>query len=198
MSVSKLIRHFEALGRVPVSMTEVVAEFRRSLLTSGLQVKGVDLPANVLRGTHFHYHHEPHPNSIVMPGSMALVVYSTQQDLKWQRLVCCKELIHVLDSPVVQTKDEKDIIKLGSKLADKSRHYEGASDLQWFFDDLAKYHALAILFPFSLREAIMDAYLAKHIDDAALSDVVQIPEEFVKMVMSDQWKLLRETILLTE
>ncbi len=196
MSVSQLIRHFEALGRIPVPMQEVVDAFRKSLLDSGLQVKGVNLPANVLRGTHYRYHHEPSSGSAVMPGKMAMVIYSVQQDLGWQRLVCCKELIHVLDSSVVRTETKDDVIQLGHKLTEKDRRYKESGDLQWFFDDIAKYQAVAMLFPFGLREEVMGAYTAKRISDEMLAEAVQIPEEYVRTVMSDHWKLLRESILL--
>ena len=198
MSVSKLIRHFEGLGKIPVPMNEVVGEFRKKVLTSGLAVKGVNLPANVLRGTHYGYHHEPSEGSIVMPGRMIMVIYSTQQPLRWQRLVCCKELVHVLDSAVVRTSQPHEVVQLGEKLADKSRRYTGSDDLQWFFDDLAIYKALAILFPFGLREEIMGAYIAKRVDDEMLAEAVQLPVEYVRPVMSERWQLLRETILLQD
>ncbi|WP_141694088.1 hypothetical protein [Rhizobium lusitanum] len=199
MSINKLIRHFEALGRIPVSMTEVIDEFRRSILDAGLRVKGVDLPANVLRGTHYRYHHGPSSDeSAILPGPIAMVIYSVQQPLGWQRLVCCKELIHVLDSPAVRTNKKSEVIQLGDKLTDKTRHFKGTADLQWFFDDLAIYQALAMLFPFSLREEIMGAYVAGKVTDEMLAEAAQIPVEYVRTVMSDGWKLLRESILLSD
>lgn len=199
VSIPNLIRHFEALGRIPVSMNDVIDEFRRSILDAGLRVKAVNLPANVLRGTHYRYHHEPSsPESALLAGPIAMVIYSSQQPLEWQRLVCCKELIHVLDSPAVRTSGKSEVIQLGDKLTDKTRHYQGAADLQWFFDDLAIYQALAMLFPFSLREEIMGAYNAGKVTDEMLAEAVQIPVKYVRTVMSDGWKLLRESILLSD
>ncbi|SCB33881.1 hypothetical protein GA0061101_10810 [Rhizobium lusitanum] len=127
-----------------------------------------------------------------------MVIYSVQQPLGWQRLVCCKELIHVLDSPAVRTNKKSEVIQLGDKLTDKTRHFKGTADLQWFFDDLAIYQALAMLFPFSLREEIMGAYVAGKVTDEMLAEAAQIPVEYVRTVMSDGWKLLRESILLSD
>lgn len=136
--------------------------------------------------------------SAIMPGPVAMVIYSIQQPLEWQRLVCCKELIHVLDSSPVRTSRPEEVQLLGQKLADKTRKFREANDLQWFFDDVAKFQALAILFPFSLREEVLGAYQAKKITDEMLAEATQIPVEYVETVMSDRWKLLRETILLPD
>lgn len=195
VSVSKIIHHFEALGRIPVPMESVVAEFRKYILDSGLRVKGVNLPANILRGTHYRYTHEPTPGSALGPAKMAMAVYSLQQSEAWQRLVCCKELIHILDSSAVTTRTPEDVTRLAEKLADKSQKFGGADDLQWLFDEMAQYQALAILFPFSLREEVMDVYKAGKLSAAKLAAAVQLEEEHVILVMSDRWKLLRETLL---
>lgn len=40
LSISPIIRHFEALGRIPVPMVDVTEEFRKKILHAGLRIQG--------------------------------------------------------------------------------------------------------------------------------------------------------------
>jgi len=102
----------------------------------------------------------------------------------------------LFDGAPVRTESKEDVVRLGQKITGQgqveklSPHY-----LQWFFDELAKYQALAIMFPFSLREEVNGSYAAGKVTDDMLAEALSIPVEYVRIVMHDAWKALRESIL---
>jgi len=196
MSIAKIIRHFEAIGRVPVSVADVLKQVQAVVLDEVVEVRALDRSADKIRGFHYRYHNQPHADSALMPESIAVAAYSIQQPLGWQRLVCCKELIHIFDREPICTSSKEEVVRLGQKLTGES-HFEkvDGENIQWFFDEIAKYQALAILFPFGLREELLAIKPPEKHDLAAISDVVQLPIEMVYTVMSDKWPLLREGIL---
>jgi len=191
MSISPLVRHFEGLGKVPIQLPDVVAEFRRRLPNSTIRVTGVNLPFSVLRGAHYNYVHTPHKDGTLLPVDVTQIIYSVQQPIEWQKLVVCKELIHVFDDTGIETDQPDEVIELVKKLSGELPKTIKSGGLQWFFDELAQYQAMAILFPFGLREAIN----GKKADPEAIAKKLELPIEAVNFVMADAWKTLRDTIL---
>lgn len=196
MSVAKIIRHFEGLGRLPIELSEVVQQVQSYVLDDKIEVHAVDMPTHNLRGFHLRREEAPHSDSAMMPRFISVAAYSINQPVEWQRLVCCKELIHCLDRDPIKTRKRDDVVRLGKQLCEEDGSTPYASmDLQAFFDGLAKYQALAILFPFGLREELLDAYDAGKVSLEQIAGWVQLPVEYVRVVMTKQWALLRESIL---
>lgn len=196
MSIAKIIRHFEGIGKVPISLEDVLKQIKTVVLDEKVEIKGVDEPADVLRGFHYRYYVPPHPDSALMPERVAVAAYSLQQPLAWQRLVCCKELIHIFDREPICTSSREQVVRLGQKIAggDKFEEVNG-ENIQSFFDELAKYQALAILFPFGLREEIIGLYQRHELSVERISEWVQLPPEMTRIVLSEGWLLLRESLL---
>lgn len=194
LSVPRLIRHFEGLGRVPVDVADVLAQVRKMLPGEMIEVEGVDLPANQLRGAHYRYFIDPLEGSALGPQSVTKVLYSTRMDQGYQRLVAVKELIHVFDVDPARTRGREEVVRLGQKLC-KFDHKISNGGLQAFFDELAKFQALAILFPFGLREEVMDKYSAGAVTAAQLGSQLGIPQYYAEVVMQELWEPLRESLL---
>lgn len=196
MSLSKIMRHFEGLGRVPVELPEVIAQFQGSGLLETIVIRGLDKPADTLRGVHYRYSEPPMAGSALMDKRYVIIPYSTQQSLQWQRLVICKELVHLYDPPPVTTKARDEILQLGKKLAaPKVQLSATGNGIQHFFDMLAKWRAMAIMFPYGLHEEMMPRYLAGKVTAQQIADMVHLPVEYVEPILTDGWKELRESIL---
>ena len=69
---------------------------------------------------------------------------SLQQSLEWQKFVCCKEPIHVFDWEPICTSSREHVVRLAQKIAGGKFERPNGENIQWFFDELAKYRALAI------------------------------------------------------
>ena len=82
-----------------------------------------------------------------------LIVYSSKLSLDWQRLVCAKELIHVMDGKEEKTETAEELEGLIEKLIGPlSTEDFGLADLMAGKGKLAVYQALAVLFPDSARD----------------------------------------------
>jgi hypothetical protein len=60
---------------------------------------------------------------------------------------------------------------------------------------LAKWWALAILFPFGSREELLAKRPAEEWDCSVIAMEVEIPESYVHVVLTPQWVSLREDII---
>ena len=103
MTVKDVIREFEKQPRLHIRVRAV-----RDYMVSGkLAVKdrimfyGVELDTDVTRGL-LHEYIEP-AQGIISAGPCADIYYDRRQPIEWQRLVCCKELLHILDPDQYKT-----------------------------------------------------------------------------------------------
>jgi hypothetical protein len=196
MSLGQVIRHFEALGRVPVELPEVISEFRRIVIDERIDVHGLDISPDYLKGAHFRFRRPALPGSALVDEPIVKVMYSTQLDIGQQRLVCCKELIHVFDREPLLTNRVEEVVRLGHELANGKGKFSPKNDIKTTFDLLAKWQATAILFPFSLYETYLPAFQAGKVTIDQVAEWTQLPTDLVAVVMTDEWKALRESVLL--
>jgi hypothetical protein len=70
-----------------------------------------------------------------------------------------------------------------------------ANEVAVFFDLLARWHAMAILFPFGLWEELRPKLRAGKVDLATVSKWVELPPTLVEVVLMEQWKMIREGVL---
>ncbi len=196
MSIGRVVRHFEASGKLPVDILEVLEQVRSHVPDERIRLKSVNVDPTRLRGGCWRYRYKIDDGSILMPIQCSTIVYSAQMDLRWQRLVACKELIHVLDPDPITTSKMEDVVHLAETLASATGPVRpAANNLQTFFDQLAKWQATTILFPFGFREEILPYVADGRVDVATLSEWTQLPTECVQVVLSDAWEPLREVVL---
>ncbi|WP_367354087.1 hypothetical protein [Agrobacterium pusense] len=196
MSIVKIIRHFEGLGRSPVQIPDVFKQIQSVVLDEKVEIHGYDRHFSKLRGLHYRYYKPAHPNSALMPERVAVAAYSLEQPNDWQRLVCCKELVHIFDREPIKTSSKVEVIRLGHHVGGNIK-FDNVDDnnIQSFFDEVAKYQALAILFPFGMREDILATGVT--LDQTLFHKVaaqVEVPVEYVQMVLGDVWPLMHTNI----
>ncbi len=194
MSIGKIVRHFEGLGKVPVDIKDVLALVRSMVTTVEIRVRRVDVDLNKLKGNCYRYQIDD--AAVLVPRQIAMIVYNKRLDPFDQRLVCCKELVHLVDPDPIMTSKKDQVVHLAENVIKKPKP-AGVNiplkDLQVFYDLLAKWHALAILFPFGLYEELKPK--AVTLDYDKLSKEVELPREYVEFMMTDEWAAMRETIL---
>lgn len=193
MSVSRIVRHFEGVGKIPVELPDVLEQVKRFLPHEEIEIRGVDVPVNRLRGQIYRYKKTPEDGSALTDTRCSLIQYSTRLPVFMQRLVACKELLHALDSDPILTSDMKKLLNLAQHVAErKFPNPSNGNSVDVFIDELTKYKAIAVLFPYSFREFCEDVNC---LDSSAISKIVEIPEEYVKLVLSPHWPVLRQTFL---
>ena len=109
-------------------------------------------------------------------------------------MVCCKEIVHVLDRQEGKTNKADDVLALVDKLLGplSSEDY-GMADLMAATDRLALYQALAILFPSAAREIALNKIKEKTIVEIA--EWASIPEPLIRFALDPDWPQLREQLL---
>jgi hypothetical protein len=201
MSIGRVVRHFEGIGKVPIDLKDVVALVRQLVPGETIRVRGVNVDPARLMGTCYRYAIDD--SKILVPRQVSYVVYNNRLDPYLQRLVCCKELVHVLDpDPILTTTKEKVVNLLERVLKNVQVNHaipnKDANVFAALFDQLAKWHAMAILFPFGLWEELEPRLDEISLDDkeiAKIADWVELPIDHVGAVLIPDWRAVRENLL---
>jgi hypothetical protein len=193
MSLLRVLKHFESVQELPIEIPEI----RDVILAMGFQDSIVFVPCQKmdpakLRGAFYQY--TTHPGIYAAPEFRTLIVYSAKLAKDWQRLVCAKELIHVLDGKAEKTKTEDELQGLIDKLIGPLTTEDfGLADIMAAKDKLAIYQALAVLFPDAARtDALTQKKAGKSTEDIA--DQASIPPRFVELVLREEWPSLKNDI----
>lgn len=189
----KLLQHFEAKNMLRIEVQEV-ADF---LVANGSQDRIILRPEPMNPGelVGVYYQYTTHAAPYAQPDFVTLIVYPSNAPLEMQRLVCCKELIHVCDGKVARTDTLEEVDALCEKLLGPMTSDDyGIADIMASVDRFALYQGLALLFPWAARETAL-ALIAQ--DKATESDVAEwacLPLGLAKFVLSDEWAEAYELI----
>jgi len=195
MSVSQIVRHFEGLGKVPVAIDDVLTQVQSFAGDERIRVRGVDEDFSELKAAIVRFRVED-GTSYMVPVMCSEIIYSTRMPLPWQRLACCKEMIHVIDPNPVCTSSKEEVLALAENMAKSIRPtVTSPNGLQTLTDQLAKWQAVAVLFPYGFWEELYPKYEKGIVSCGQISEWLQIPEEAVRATMSPTWGHLRQTIL---
>lgn len=191
MFLKNLLDATEAQDVMPLEIEEMA----QKLIEAGCQDDIVFFPdeemdPTILRGVHYRYTVR---NGVYSdPNFVTLIVYSPKLSMGWQRVVCCKELIHTCDDPVERTNTPEEVMGLIDKLLGPlSTENFGVADIMAAKDKLALYQALALLLPLSAREQA----LASGLPISKIADWVKLPESLVEIVLDEEWPEIREALL---
>lgn len=193
MSLAKLIEQFASVSELPVE----IPEMRDAIVKLGYQDDITFVPQPIdpakLRGVIAKY--TRHKAVYGEPELCTIIVYSDVLPLDWQRVVCGKELIHVMDARVEQTRtiDEMNdlIVKL---LGPLSTEDFGLADLIAAKDKFALYQALPILFPDAAREKALVKLNTQAKTMEQIAEWSALPLSLTQLVMSDAWPDLKSNV----
>lgn len=190
MKVKELIRHFSSMEEVPVEIQEdIVPVVTSSFDKIEIYFWYEDIDSEILRGKINHWQYE----SDGVVHNVIDIYYSSRMPKDWQRLVCCKELVHILDPVDCRVFTETDFDKLCEKIVLPVDLQDPLNDgIPVWSDRFAVLQAVAILFPWACRQHFLDPYKAKKITDSRIAELVDIPIRYVKLVMSDAWAVLHQ------
>ncbi len=195
MYLKNLLDAVDNLQEMPVEINELAEELTRAGCQDRiLFFPDPELDPAVLRGVHYKYTHR---NGVYAdPVFTTLIIYAKGLSLAWQRIVCCKELIHTCDSDVERTNTEEEVTGLLDKLLGPlSTENFGVADIMATKDKLALYQALVILFPMAARQQAMDALEAKSKTPEQIADWIKLPFPLVEMVLEPDWPRIRDLII---
>lgn len=194
MEVKALIAEFASHRRLPVDVNDVLAKLRENGIDDDVEFIGVDFDTSIMQGKIKIYHARPRPYA--EPVRYANIYYHRGHDSDWQRFICCKEMLHLVDPPGAQTKTPEEIAALEEKIGLPPEMQDPEQD-GWAtnVDRLAEFRAAAILLPWACRELLVAPL---HRGDLSLDDIARmadIPRKYVGFVMSPYWETVHPMLV---
>jgi hypothetical protein len=187
MLVTKLIKEFSTRTVLPIDVNDVVKFFAENGVQDEIEFIGVDLDPDILLGQakRFVRRDKLYGDPIFCTN----VYYHRGASRDLQRIICCKELLHIPNPnwAMVKTKDEvyRQAEKIGLPPGLQDVWNDGAAVN---LDRLAEFQAIAVLFPMAARNALVAPLRngALTLDDIAR--IADIPKGYASVAMSAQWE----------
>ncbi len=142
-----------------------------------------------------YYQYTTSPGVYAPPDFTTLIIYNNNVSLEWQRIICCKEMVHFCEKEFEQTNTQEEVMGLLNRLLGplSTEDYDVA-DLMASNDKLALYQALGILFPAAARTQAKEASNDESKTISEIARWVCLPESLVKLVLIPEWPDLFEKI----
>ncbi|WP_200341971.1 hypothetical protein [Rhodovibrio sodomensis] len=194
MSVPSLIRSFSCHQNLPVEIDEIRDHVASHCSQDEIRLLAEPMEERFLRAIICQFYEQT--GVYAEPRYVSLIIYNANMTLGWQRVACCKELIHVLDKPAERTSQPDEVIGLVDALLSRE-HSEAPSLIDWMAlnDRMAMYQALAILAPEEAMEEVRPAYRKDKISLSQVSTWACLPIELTGLVLSEKWPELLPDII---
>ena len=192
MSVQDLILQYSTINSLPVEVDNVVSSLRQMGVQDEIYYFwDRELPTTTLRG--FLKREEiPFGSETKFHSTITYAVMGNDME----RLVCCKELLHILDHEHCKTAVSDEVTALIKKIIlppDLADPFTDGSHVN--ADRIAIMHALAILFPLKARETLYPFYKHGKITIQKIAELAEIPEYYATFVMSDLWPMMHNIMV---
>jgi len=187
MSLIKLIEHFENRTDLPIEVSEVRDEIIAMGIQDEIVIVGKSADPKLIWGAFNRYTKK---NCVYSPPELVTVVaYNSNLATSLQRVVCCKELVHIFDREEEQTETIAEVETLLAKLIPGSTETDDFNlvDIKVLKDQIALYQSLPLLFPKAAREAALRALNEGRHTAETIAARVAMPLSLVKLVLSEEW-----------
>lgn len=194
MKVKDVIAEFSVKVMLPIDLADVEAAIRRHGVPDDEEIyyfHDVDIPADAMNGfIHSeNVYYGKGPNGDDDWRTIHTITYAKGGD-EMERLVCCKEMLHILDPIEFKAKELADVDKLISDIIlapDAQGFANNGHHAIW--DKVTILHAIAILMPLACVELFRPTYKAGKISLQRVAEIAEIPAFAVAIAMHDEWSL---------
>ncbi|MDE0275572.1 MAG: hypothetical protein OYH76_06725 [Defluviicoccus sp.] len=192
--IAPLIDALAPTERLPVEVSDVADAIIRIGNQDRVEFYGVDRDPAVFLGTFARYRRRPKVYG--EPEFVSQVIYNRNLSIAWQRVVACKELVHIFDPEGEWTNTPDQVSGLMRNLLDSPEDGGDAALLGMAAaDQLALFPAAGLLFPEAARTHALEAMAA---GSATIDDVVRwarMPAGIVQTVLSENWPAVLRSII---
>lgn len=196
VNIVDVIKHFSDIGAGPIDVEDDVLPFLRANgVADVITIFEVDIESRYLKGKLAHWEPWEYQDDWALdferPRCCADIYVAKELSHRWRRLIEAKELLHILDPIQNRVSTAAEV----ESLADKIRlpieaETFAASGHKTITDALGLFEALAVLFPYKVRETLMEKFTSKALTVEAIADYMDLPEEYAYLVMSDLWETI--------
>lgn len=185
MEIKDLIAHFAVYEKVPVDVQDHVVPVLRENSKFELYFWPSDkIDTGIYKGQITQWEYPINGEWITVFD----IDYAESLPLDWARLVCCKELVHILDPVDHRVMTEDGFQRLIEKIVLPPGLSDGSDSVKVLSDRIAIWYALAILFPWATRQLFKKPLEDGKISIQEIADYVDLPVEYAALVMHDVWE----------
>lgn len=192
--LKELIKQFEGRTQLPIEVEEIA----QAIIDRGFQdeIHFVDVDADPasIHGAfaRFTYHKQMYGEPVLVTH----IPYNARDPLELQRVVCCKEMMHIFDSDLERTDKEGEIPEFLDKLLGPLTTDDlGLADYMAAKDKVAVYMCFPLLLPKAAlqvaRQAVKDG-LKTHEE---IADWAKVPLNVVKLMLEDDWETVNGALI---
>lgn len=194
MNTNDLIRLFSENLSLPVDVNELLPVLAQNGNDVEIEFIGVDLDPEILQGKIKIFH--VREGVYADPKRCANIYYHRGHGSDWQRFICCKELLHLMDPLGAETSSMEQIDELASKIGLPEYMQDATVDgIATNIDRLAEFRAAAILLPYAAREQLLKPLAEQKLTLSDIAEMADIPRKYVGLVMSPGWNYIHQIFI---
>lgn len=190
MSFSKLVAHFRDKEDFPIQIDEIVSWLTSNGFQDEISFYPVEMDSKTLRGVMTQYTRRD--GVYGEPKLITDILYPKSANACWERMICCKELMHLFDTPLEKTKTSEQIDKLTSSLTSPAGK---DSSPDYFAEGIAIYRALLLLAPIEIIERLRPHYDTGAKQDYDIALFLRIPEHYIGFLFSSAYMRIAHGLL---
>ena len=99
--LNRLIEEFENRVDLPIDLAEIAQAITELGFSDEIKFQEVDADSAQLRGAFYQYYY--HRAAYALPTWVTCIFYNKEEPAEMQRVICCKELMHIFDSKMEKT-----------------------------------------------------------------------------------------------
>ena len=192
--LKELVEKLESRIELPIEVHEIAD----ILIDLGYQdeVRFYAVPADQkqIRGAFHQFTYRP--GIYADPQMVALISYNSNDPIEWQRLICCKELMHLFDRDLERTDNEEELANFLDKLLGPlSTDDYGLADLMAAKDKMATYQCLPLLMPRAALQIARQAVADGQKTPEQIAEWARIPVHFINLMLDEQWDTINGALI---
>ena len=187
---------FDGRTEFPIEIQDICDAIVEMGYQDDVRVVAEEMELDQLAGTYVQWR-EP-TGVYAEPKWVSLVIYPSNVDLKDQRLICAKELVHICDPNATKNNDAKEIEELAAVLSERLPEFGKLEipSIKVFADKVAQIKAAMLLFPKAARLVSRERLEKGTITIDELVDFFQIPKSVLVSLLDPQWEEVADQIIL--
>ncbi|MCB1503107.1 MAG: hypothetical protein KDK07_25570 [Bauldia sp.] len=190
--VADLIQEFSALTTLPVPINDVWEKLKEWGFDEIYFFQDVDLDPTILNG---HIEQEEIPCNDGNDSYIMNTITYAKTDNETERLVICKEMLHIMDPDEYRANKPKELEELIEKIVLPAELVDPVTENAHSINDrIAITQASAVLFPLAARKLIMPHYQSGRYSLRQIADMAELPPRYVAPILSDFWPHIHDIL----
>lgn len=187
--LKELIKKFEQHTSLPIEVSDIAEVIIDAGIQDDIHFVPVDADTSIIRGAFVRFHYRP--GVYAEPAFVAHISFNANESPEWQRVICCKEMIHLFDSELERTDTPDEVPEFLDKLLGPlSNDSYGVTDIMASKDRLALYQCLPLLLPKAALEIARSAVSNGEKTTEEIAEWAGMPLDLVTLMLDQQWDTL--------